>query len=86
MSLLRTEGQIKEELLIGRRKNPDVPTAYEISRKNYVNEYLCRNKLRLHATNPRKTAFPGTRKAIQKRAITNFTTPLAAVRLIVELS
>lgn len=33
-----------------RRKNPDLPTAYEISRKNYVKIYLRRSKLKLFAS------------------------------------
>ena len=36
VALLDTEGQRKEEWLLGRRNNPNIPTAYEISRKNFV--------------------------------------------------
>lgn len=43
MSLLGTEGQVKEELFLKRRQDPNIPTAYEISRKNYVKSHLCRN-------------------------------------------
>ncbi len=37
MNILFTESQLKEELITcRRRKDPNIPTAYEISRKNYV--------------------------------------------------
>lgn len=36
MGLLHTEGVQKESLLMNRRTNTNVPTAYEISRRNYV--------------------------------------------------
>lgn len=36
MGILQTESQMKEQLLLNRRANPNIPTAYQISRKNYV--------------------------------------------------
>jgi hypothetical protein len=36
MGLLRTEGQVWEESVMSRRANPNIPNAYEISRRNYV--------------------------------------------------
>lgn len=54
MELLSTEGQRKEEMIANRRANPNFPTAYEISRRNYVVLGLLRSKWKSAATRTRK--------------------------------